>query len=87
LNKKKIEESNKAREERKISKHVAAKLKGNAKTRVIDQNLADLFNSGYILACISSRPGQTGRCTGYILEGKELEFYQKQLAKKKGKKQ
>jgi len=36
LNKKKIEETNKAREEKKISKHVAAKLKANAKTRVID---------------------------------------------------
>lgn len=28
---------------------------------------------------------QSGRCDGYILEGKELEFYQKQLAKKKSK--
>lgn len=29
--------------------------------------------------------GQSGRCDGYILEGKELEFYQKMLAKKKSK--
>jgi small subunit ribosomal protein S8e len=35
---------------------------------------------------VSSRPGQTGRVDGYILEGRELEFYQKQLAKKKSKK-
>lgn len=28
---------------------------------------------------------QSGRCDGYILEGKELEFYQKMLAKKKSK--
>ena len=28
-------------------------------------------------ACVSSRPGQSGRCDGYILEGKELEFYQR----------
>jgi len=73
-------------EEKKTSKHVQAKVKGNAKTRVIDPALADQFNSGGLLACISSRPGQTGRCDGYILEGKELEFYQRQLAKKKGKK-
>ncbi|KAG6399851.1 hypothetical protein SASPL_141336 [Salvia splendens] len=34
---------------------------------------------------IASRPGQCGRCDGYILEGKELEFYMKKLQKKKGK--
>ena len=36
-------------------------------------------------ACVSSRPGQSGRCDGYILEGRELEFYQKKLKSKKGK--
>ena len=36
-------------------------------------------------ACISSRPGQSGRCDGYILEGKELEFYLRKLRSKKGK--
>lgn len=30
-------------------------------------------------ARISSRPGQSGRCDGYILEGKELEFYLKKV--------
>lgn len=29
--------------------------------------------------------GQCGRVDGYILEGKELEFYVKKLQKKKGK--
>ena len=85
LNKKKVEESNKAREERKQSRHDTAKVKGNAKDRVIDPNVADMFNSGRLLACISSRPGQSGRCDGYILEGKELEFYQKKMEKKRGK--
>ena len=37
------------------------------------------------VACISSRPGQSGRSDGYILEGKELEFYLKKLKSKKGK--
>jgi small subunit ribosomal protein S8e len=64
---------------------VAAKVKANAKTRVIDQKVADMFNSGKVLACISSRPGQSGRCDGYILEGRELEFYQRKMEKKKGK--
>ncbi|KAL1309428.1 hypothetical protein HN51_052118 [Arachis hypogaea] len=30
---------------------------------------------GRLLACIASRPDQCGRDNGYILEGKELEFY------------
>ena len=83
LNKKKIEESDKARAETKKSRHVAAKLKVAGKGRVIDQKVADQFNSGRLLACISSRPGQSGRCDGYILEGRELEFYQKKLERKK----
>merc|ERR1711935_450850 len=86
LNKKKIEESDKARAETKRSKHLEAKLKHNAAGRIIDPRVADQFNSGRLLACISSRPGQSGRSDGYILEGKELEFYNKQLDKKKGKK-
>ena len=46
-----------------------------------------LTSHGRLLAAIASRPGQTGRADGYILEGKELEFYQKHLQqKKKGRK-
>ena len=36
-------------------------------------------------ASISSRPGQCGRADGYILEGKELEFYIKKIKSKKSK--
>ena len=49
----------------------------------------DTFNDTMLsvssTACISSRPGQSGRCDGYILEGKELEFYLRKLRSKKGK--
>ena len=83
LNKKKVEESDKARAEAKQSRHVKAHVKHNAANRVIDTKVADQFNSGRVLACISSRPGQSGRCDGYILEGKELEFYTKKLERKK----
>ena len=83
LNKKKIEESDKARAEAKRSGHLQAKLKHNAANRVIDPKVADQFNSGRLLACVSSRPGQSGRCDGYILEGRELEFYQKKLERRK----
>lgn len=45
------------------------------------------FAQNRVYARVSSRPGQSGRVDGYILEGKELEFYSKQLQKKKsGKK-
>ena len=42
-----------------------------------------LFKSGRLLAAISSRPGQSGRADGYILEGPELAFYRKKLRSKK----
>merc|ERR1719331_395037 len=83
LNKKKIEESNKAREETKRSNSVKRKIEGLQKDRQIDQKVADQFNSGRLYACISSRPGQSGCLDGYILEGKELEFYLKKLERKK----
>ena len=83
LNKKKIEETEKAKAEAKRSKHIVAKLKNRAAKRVIDPKVAEQFTGGRLLACISSRPGQSGRCDGYILEGKELEFYQKKLEKRK----
>jgi small subunit ribosomal protein S8e len=49
------------------------------------QVLDSQFAGGRLLAAISSRPGQCGRVDGYILEGKELEFYQRKLQKKKSK--
>lgn len=83
LNKKKLEESNKAREATKRSGHLKAKLAGRTKDHVIDPKLVAQFASGRLLGCIASRPGQTGRLDGYILEGKELEFYLKKTEKKK----
>ena len=67
------------------SNHVKRKLKQRTATRKLDQNVADQFTTGRLYACISSRPGQCGRCDGYILEGKELEFYVKKMQKKKSK--
>ena len=83
LNKKKIEESNKAREGTKQSGSVKRKLEAMNKDRSLDDKVADQFNSGRLLAAISSRPGQSGRLDGYLLEGKELEFYLKKLERKK----
>ena len=83
LNKKKVEESDKARAEAKHSESWTKKIEENKKNQSIDKKVLDQFTSGKLLACISSRPGQSGRCDGYILEGKELEFYLKKIEKKK----
>ncbi|MCE2055610.1 40S ribosomal protein [Datura stramonium] len=74
-----------AAEETKKSNHVQRKIEKRQKDRKLDPHLEEQFGAGRLLACISSRPGQCGRCDGYILEGKELEFYMKKLQKKKGK--
>ena len=55
------------------------------KLATVDPAVADQFNHGKLLASISSRPGQVGKASGYILEGKELEFYMKKLKTKKSK--
>ncbi|KAL1534087.1 40S ribosomal protein [Salvia divinorum] len=69
----------------KKSNHVQRKLEKRQQDRKIDSHIEEQFGGGRLLAAISSRPGQCGRCDGYILEGKELEFYMKKLQKKKGK--
>nr|BAA07207.1 ribosomal protein S8 [Oryza sativa Japonica Group] len=72
-------------EEAKKSNHVVRKLEKRQQGRTLDAHIEEQFGSGRLLACISSRPGQCGRADGYILEGKELEFYMKKLQRKKGK--
>ncbi len=79
--KKKKEED--AEEKKKGSKPVLAKIAARQEGRVLDPNVNSQFDTGRLLACISSRPGQCGRCDGFVLEGKELEFYVKRMARKK----
>jgi len=71
-------------EPKKLSASVQKKQTGRQATRVIDPNVNSQFDTGRLLACISSRPGQCGRADGYVLEGKELEFYQRKMDKKRG---
>lgn len=70
----------------KKSPSVVRKLEERQKGRTLDSSIDDGFASGRLLACVSSRPGQSGRCDGYILEGKELEFYIRKLKSKKSEK-
>jgi small subunit ribosomal protein S8e len=67
----------------KKSLKAVRKLKRRNRAHELAASLKDQFNAGRLYACISSRPGQSGRCDGYILEGRELEFYLKKLTKKK----
>lgn len=76
-------QENKPAEEKKRSRHIQVVLKKRQAGRVLDSHVAEQFNAGRLLACIRSRPGQSGRADGYILEGKELEFYIKKMEKKK----
>ena len=68
--------------DKKQSDHVTRKIATRQTTRTLDPALDYQFVTGRILAKICSRPGQSGRCDGQILEGSELAFYQKQINKK-----
>lgn len=65
-----------------LSDKVKAKYDKRQENRTLETALDHQFASGRIYAKITSRPGQTGRCDGYILEGKELAFYQRMMSKK-----
>jgi small subunit ribosomal protein S8e len=67
------------------SSHVKRKLETRVKEgKPLDAVLDEQFSTGRLYAVITSRPGQCGRCDGYVLEGKELAFYAKKMQKKKG---
>jgi len=81
--KKKEAEGETAVETKKQSSSVVKKIAKRAEARILDPNINSQFDTGRLLACVSSRPGQSGRADGYVLEGKELEFYVKRMARKK----
>ena len=72
--------------EKKLDAATIEKQKKRAETASVAPNLSEQFTSGRLYACISSRPGQCGRADGYILEGPELDFYARKMAKKKSEK-
>ncbi|KAJ2962956.1 hypothetical protein NQZ79_g1928 [Umbelopsis isabellina] len=67
----------------KKSNHVQRKLASRKADAKVDSLLDDQFTAGRLYAKIASRPGQSGRCDGYILEGKELEFYVRKIKSRK----
>jgi len=69
----------------KQSRSVIQKIKRRNKIRSLEKALEEQFSTGRLLARIASRPGQSGRADGYVLEGEELAFYQRKIATKKKK--
>ncbi|EDO18051.1 hypothetical protein Kpol_1045p37 [Vanderwaltozyma polyspora DSM 70294] len=65
------------------SKNAERKWASRAASAKIEQAVESQFGAGRLYACISSRPGQSGRCDGYILEGDELAFYLRRMTAKK----
>ncbi|KAI5693575.1 hypothetical protein M8J76_009991 [Diaphorina citri] len=81
----KLTEAEEAVLNKKRSKKVVKKYKSRQKHAKVEQAIEEQFQTGRILACVASRPGQCGRVDGYVLEGKELEFYMRKIKAKKGK--
>lgn len=65
------------------SRKVERKLAGRSGQAALESAVDSQFGAGRLYAAISSRPGQSGRCDGYILEGEELAFYLRRLTAKK----
>merc|ERR1711974_134758 len=82
----KLSEEETALMNKKRSNKTALKYKERQKTAAVEHALEDHFMTGRVLAAVSSRPGQSGRADGYILKGKELEFYLRKIKAKKGNK-
>merc|ERR1711874_346609 len=61
----------------KGSKNATDICKGRRINNTIEKTIQEQLNKGSMLVKLTSRPGQSGRADGVILEGKELEFYLK----------
>lgn len=70
------EEKEEVKKSKSIEKKQAARLAEQGK---IEAALEKQFEAGRLYAVIASRPGQSGRVDGYILEGEELAFYQRAI--------
>jgi len=61
-----------------VEKKQAARI---AATGKVEPALEKQFEAGRLFAVVSSRPGQSGRVDGYVLEGEELAFYSRAIRK------
>ncbi|KAE8144982.1 hypothetical protein BDV25DRAFT_134184 [Aspergillus avenaceus] len=63
-------------EEKKSNSVVKKQAERFADHGKVESAIERQFEAGRLYAVIASRPGQSGRVDGYILEGEELAFYQ-----------
>ncbi|CAH2262246.1 40S ribosomal protein S8 [Pararge aegeria] len=81
----KLTEAEEAIINKKRSKKTAKKYLSRQRLSKVEAALEEQFHTGRLLACVASRPGQCGRADGYVLEGKELEFYLRKIKSKRAK--
>jgi small subunit ribosomal protein S8e len=67
-----------AKKSKSVERKLATRFAASGK---VEPALEKQFEAGRIFAVIASRPGQSGRVDGYILEGEELAFYQRAIRK------
>jgi small subunit ribosomal protein S8e len=80
LGRRRQQQQGKTEEETKKSKSVENKQKERfGKGGKVDPALERQFEASRLYAVVASRPGQSGRCDGYVLEGEELTFYQRAI--------
>ncbi|MCP6116979.1 hypothetical protein NL387_27205, partial [Klebsiella pneumoniae] len=79
----KLTEAEEAIINKKRSQKTARKYLARQRLAKVEGALEEQFHTGRLLACVASRPGQCGRADGYILEGKELEFYLRKIKSKR----
>jgi small subunit ribosomal protein S8e len=75
------EEEEKFAAVKSLSQKTQNKYTERQKLAAIEPHLLTQFQAGRLYARVSSRPGQSGKADGYILEGKELDFYLKKTKK------
>ena len=77
----KTKEGVEAAEEKKSKSVEKKKAERHAAQGKVEPALERQFEAGRLYAVIASRPGQSGRVDGYVLEGEELAFYQRAIRK------
>ena len=74
-------DKNEGAEVAKKSKSIEKKQAARSAGQKVEAALERQFEAGRLYAVIASRPGQSGRVDGYVLEGEELAFYQRAIRK------
>lgn len=74
----KTETTEEQKKSNSVTKKQAARFADHGK---VEPAIERQFESSRLYAVIASRPGQSGRVDGYVLEGEELAFYQRAIRK------